>query len=433
LSFLHKHARAVKLVLALLALVHFFYFLVAPKVQTDTSLWEKQTCNFKESLEIVDLDCRYYKTKNWIFAQPALDYAQPLQCHQLKTERGKELYERKQENDCGAPVYWGTPQKISDIGWDAYSIWWGRAAVLFQRSKADDWPGLTYALLDRRLITTFSNSEHHHYPWLISVVYFSVMKIVDSANPYILQVLHFLLWVFTVFLFWSTWRSAPRYLLLMFAFVPTAAIFMTRLYADSWMVFWALLIIFAFQRKKLWLVVGASVAMALTKQEAVMQGSLLLFALYSSLAGSRPQKGEMLSLTISLFAFLFSFFFYSTFKSDYYIPLSDRLADPASIGLFFRRIVPYYLDVLFRPALWGLLWPWVFFLLYKSRKQLGLLIWLPVLVLLAIPFAYFSFPYGHKEVVLTGSGRALWQLMPLVWLLLERASQKNKEAFLVDP
>ena len=40
------------------------------------------------------------------------------------------------------------------------------------------------------------------------------------------------------------------------------------------------------------------------------------------------------------------------------------------------------------------------------------------LFVVSIVAAFLRFPFGHKEVVLTGSNRALWQLLPFLWIYL---------------
>jgi hypothetical protein len=108
-------------------------------------------------------------------------------------------------------------------------------------------------------------------------------------------------------------------------------------------------------------------------------------------------------------------------STEFYVPLATRIAEPVESLKILGRILGYYADVVFRPALWGLLWPLAMWTFWKKRADLGWTLAPLVLVLVAIPLAFLSFPFGHKEVVLTGSNRALWQTLPLVWVVLRRS------------
>jgi hypothetical protein len=68
--------------------------------------------------------------------------------------------------------------------------------------------------------------------------------------------------------------------------------------------------------------------------------------------------------------------------------------------------------------LWGLIWPLGLWTLWKNHEKIKWAALPLICIILAIPVAFLEFPFGHKEVVLTGSNRALWQALPLLWMLL---------------
>jgi hypothetical protein len=102
--------------------------------------------------------------------------------------------------------------------------------------------------------------------------------------------------------------------------------------------------------------------------------------------------------------------------------LLERIVDPLTWTQRVPQISRYFLDVYFRPAFWGPLVVYFLYLLWKVKNQKDCLIAsVPYFILIVlIPTAFLGFPDGtYREVVLTGANRALWQLLPLMYLLMQ--------------
>jgi hypothetical protein len=422
-----------KHIIVLISLIHFIFFIFKAREKIDLVEWEKTSCYFKTQRQLKDLDCRYYNAKNLVLAQPFLNYGEQLQCHIAPVE---ELIEQKNNllntATCGENDLWSKPQKLWDLGWDAYSVWYGRAVMLFFQSQKANWPGLFNAINDPKFVKSFPNVEHHHYPWLLSAIYFYIMKMQSSPNPFLLVIIQALIGLLCIFLFRWVWPKAPLHLWLIYAFVPTLSIFLFRLYADLWILFFGLLLIGSLQRKKYFLASTLTFLGIFLKQEAFLQ--ILLILISWILLEKTNTKKAFVYVILSFIVGFILMWRHSTkmAASNFYIPLTDRLYVKSFYTQLLPQIYGYYLDVLFRPMLWGLLWPVTFYQLWKSRKSISktALVLFFMLVLVIIPLSFARFPFGHKEVVLTGSGRALWQTMALAWLLLkssyEVASEKRR-------
>jgi hypothetical protein len=427
-NWLKKNFKALLLVLTI---GHFAYFLLEPKLMIDLKDWEQVSCYYSRNRDFEDGDCKHYNAKYFVFAQPHLKYGEKLDCKPVSLEGARLFYfSRLMHEKCELTSHWGRPQKLFDLGWDAYTIWYGRAAVLYFQSLKEGWPGALQAIRDPLFVKAFANYEHHHYPWLVPLSYFGVLKVFGSPNPLPLIVLQVLLWFLCAWLYRRTWPEAPRYLWLLFAFVPSGAMFMFRLYADIWVVAAGLLLLLSLSHRKFG---AASLVFFLgvfLKQEAFLQlWALALTFLW--IEGAKLWRQRRVSLSVftilALTATFLQLSYTKTFENrEYYASLWQRLFE----GQLYTQIAPsilgYYADVFFRPALWGLLFPFLIFLFWKWRKNTGLLVYLPaLLVLVAIPLAYAKYPAGFKEVVLTGSGRALWQMLPLLWLLCRNLGPKK--------
>jgi hypothetical protein len=256
------------------------------------------------------------------------------------------------------------------------------------------------------------------------------MKLVGGIHPFPLQLLQFGLYLMVVFLFFKTRRGLALPVFVAFALVPISGSFLFKLYADLWIVAGLMGTLFFLQRNK---ILPAALLVFLTvflKAEAWFQTLMFLASFYilqwqnKTLSKSTYSRHIWLLVVFAVATTICIFHFQKPFKShDFYVSLSDRFSNPVESLKIFGRIMGYYADVFFRPLLWGLLWPLSLWTLWKHRQNIRWAIVPLLCIIAAIPVAYLEFPFGHKEVVLTGSNRALWQSLPLLWLLLT-ATQK---------
>ena len=427
------------LVLPVLALSHFLYFaLFNPTPRLNLDYWELQSCRFKENRKFVDLNCRHFLASATSLAQPYLGYGEKLECVKQSSLALQKFPVGHPalgaaSIPCESARWWSERHSTRDIGWDAYAVWYARAAEIYFQSQKPGWPGVRTALLDPTFRQVWPNIEHAHYPWLLPLMYSGLMKLVASPSPIALQVFQFLLFLCSVGLFYLTWRKAPKYLFVAFAFVPIAGNLLFHLYADLWLICFLLGLSWALQKSH-WLL-GAVLSLLLIhlKAEAWVQW-LALMATFAILyrrrfhSDKKFSKGLLCVFLVGFASFIFYWRQFGIFESsEFYVPMAKRLLTLQTYTQIIPRILGYYLDVLFRPTLWGILWPATFYFLYKSRKSLRWALAPLALVLLLIPLSFLKFPNGFKEVVLTGSNRALWQTLPMLWLLLKNLKFETKE------
>ncbi len=401
----------------------FIYVFFTKTEYINTSQWNLATCSLKNVEPLISGDCLFPRKKAFLYKLPYLQYAKSISCRAPEqNEAPTSLIACANE---ATNSFWGAPQKIPDIGWDAYSVWYTRAATLFRFSEHNT---LVQKLLDKDFLNSFPSPEHLHYPWFLPILWNEVMRIAGDANPWRLQVLQLFIFVFVGFLFKAVWPLAPTWLFLCFAFVPIAGRFLFSLYADLWIVFEMLLLLVALKRAK-YLLAAAVVFISIhTKQEGwlISLATLCTYCIIEKkyLAIKNTQR----TLVAAALAWIFSLSLYLWWShgldaSKFLTPLSERILDPKTYSYRLPSILRYYLDVLFRPTLWGILWPLSFAIFWRSKKSIPKAAFIPLLtVIAAIPAAYLQFPDGsYKEVVLTGSNRALWETLPILWFLLSKS------------
>ncbi len=155
-----------------------------------------------------------------------------------------------------------------------------------------------------------------------------------------------------------------------------------------------------------------------------MIGLVLTYLLLQDKSAIRKQ-GIFWSLS---FAFMMlSAFSYSLWARQWAVPdistsFLSRFLESETYLRRLPQVFAYFLDVFFRPLYWGILWPIGIWALWQTRKQLRWALLPLALMIFFIPLLFIRFPDGaYREVVLTGSNRALWQLLPILWLLLSHA------------
>lgn len=423
---------------ALLSVGLFIHALLKPREIIHLEDWSRQSCRFEHNRQVVDLNCRHHFAIATSLAQPYLNYGEKLECLLADSPAAKALPSTHPAKSaapelCAHAPSWGTNAPLYEIGWDAQAIWYARAAELYWQSQHPGWPGTWAALQDPNFTqAVWPNVEHHHYPWLVPVIYASVMRALHSPSPFALRGLQMALWFFCAFLFYRCWPRAPKSLWLIFACAPIGAKFFYALYADLWVIA-GLLSLFWGLEKKSYLLAAASAAIAIQlKQEAWLQVTIFLlsyFLLYrAQLRSWKQQPTRILAITVGAACLSYLWLRHSALSlesTEFYVPLSRRLLEKETYLVLLPKLAGYYLDVIFRPSLWGLLWPLCAYSFFRARRYLGAAL-LPLLSLLAIvPLAFLRFPFGHKEVFLTGANRAFWQMLPLLWLLLKAAHENS--------
>lgn len=414
---------------AVISVTHFSFFLLSPNTKIETKEWNQEACLLQKSnFHLSTTQCRYWYTRSKFISQAVQPIDEVPECV-IQSER-PELYARLLQEqkaikeNClnSAPSIWGAGEsKHPEIGWDAVGIWYARASVLYlQNVRYENSEGILSKAFSVDFLETYSNREHSHYPPLVSVIYASFMKAWDSADPVYLQILQFAVLLAVICLFWKTQghHSSTRWQgvrFSLFAFLPINAVFAYTLYADLWIIFGLLAGLALIQRRVFCLASLILCLIPFIKAE----GWFVLFATLATLK-LLDRKSFPLWMLIppALTTIAYLFLLQANLKdADFYISVTERLFNIEESFEVAIKIAGYYLDVLFRPKLWGLLWPLSFALLWANRKQLGLAVLPLALSLLAIPVAFWTFPFGHKEIVLTGSNRALWQLTPMLWIL----------------
>ncbi len=393
--------------------------------------WQKRACWLEFSQHVPpqismksESDCLFPRKQSFLFALPVSNYGQSVECSIGEVPKDKK---EVCESSAGQG-YWATlrPQKIPSIGWDAYSVWYTRAAAIYFWSKKESWPGLFAALGDSQFISSFPSTEHIRYPWLVPVFYSALMRLWDSPHPLPLQIVQLCIYALTVLLFWKTWPKARTELKYLFAFAPIGAGFLFSLYADVFLLLASLSVVWCWQNQRAVLLAVILALGVWIKSEAYVQFALLIFVLFLS---QRPQNKTMY---FALLALMVSYLFYRQWSlqwpNTYWFSITSRLAEVQTYTQRIPKILGYFLDVLFRPGLWVVLWPFSIWQFYKHRKILGFRILSVAALLVLIPVAYLAIPDGSfKETVLTGSNRALWQALPLLWVLLKQCQNPQLE------
>lgn len=419
---------------ALLSAVLFGAALLKPREKIDLDQWARESCRFEQNRDLIDTDCRHQLSVALAMAQPFLSYKEKLRCFKSGDVVPPQISPLARAapsleataldvNFCPRAPNWGQPRLLNEIGWDARAIWYGRAAMIYWQSQRSEWPGLISALLDTDFKRLGPNEEHWHYPWLLPVIYAQVMKVLKTPSPYPLVVLQIAIWVLSAFLFLALWPRAPRSLWLIFALAPIGGRFFYSLYADLWVLSGILLIGVALQKRRIALSFAATLATLLLKQEAWMQVAVFLstyFILHRrDFQLRRPMVAAVAGFSLGLL--ILQKLFLAVGSSTFYVSLAQRFSESATYTELLPKFVGYYLDILLRPTLWGLLWPIFFFSVYRARRHLGWSLAPLAALLVVIPLAFLRFPFGHKEVFLTGANRALWQSLPTLWILMHAA------------
>ncbi|MBS1984320.1 MAG: hypothetical protein JST16_09110 [Bdellovibrionales bacterium] len=396
-----------------LAVTHFLFALfTAQRERADLTHWNQQSCVWSTARTFTNSDCGMPRKKIFLWATPHLPYGETIAC------TAAPAVEYAVPATCANPAdTWGAPRHPVDIGWDAYSTWYTRAATLYFGAKDSAWPGTWRALHDEKFLSAQPTPEHRSYPWLVSVIYAQLMRLFGGPNPAPLQGVQIFVWIVSVWLYRRTAPSLPRAAWIAFAFAPIAGAFVFRLYADIWLIVALLSLLWCLQRER-WIFAAGLAALAVHLKA---EGWVQVFALLTSYAyfhRRAPLGGVLLAAFVS--ALWYRSWTAWIPPSDFYTSLGTRMIDPLTWTQRLPHILGYYADVFFRPLLWGLLWPFLLWTFWIKKRELGWSL-LPLLgVLVLIPLAFLRFPDGaYKIVVLTGSNRALWQTLPLAWLLLK--------------
>ncbi len=435
---------------ALLCMAHFLFFLFTPQEMNHFSEeWNREACVLGKSRVHLDGEgCRFYYTRDRVIALPYLSSPNNLVCanepESLLFKEATILQKELRAGVCSDPIQkvWGDYSfQTPDIGFDAKGIWFARAATLYWLDNKNSEDDATSESTEKlafggKLSLMTGNREHRHYPNLVPYVYAKLMKLFHQAHPLGLQVVQFLLLGIVMLIFWTTRvryqatksfnnNSDAFWLWAGFAFVPIAAVFAFKLYSDLWLLAALIMLVWALDHRKLWLAVLCILLIPFIKTEGWVQ-LVALVATYHLLHGQRAPAWLWFFVIGSSLTYLLGV--QAPLKDQtFYISFADRAAHPIESLKILGSILGYYLDVLFRPKLWGLLWPLSFYLLWKKRGELRWSVFPLIAVLLAIPLAFLAFPWGHKEVVLTGSNRALWTTLPMLWLLLREAWGKTSQ------
>ncbi len=323
---------------------------------------------------------------------------------------------------------------MPEFGFDSLSVWYVRAVALFQWSRDPEWPGYWSALRDPEFLGSFACTRCNSYPWLVSTIYWGVMELSGSADPIYLQGLHVLLWLLIAFLYFRVWPNVPRWLWVLFAFAPISGWLLTFLYAEHWMLAGLLGLILAL-RNRLWAVAFLlTFLLCLIKRESALQASCIIVS-FAPL--NWHERDNRFALTPGI-AFL-GLGLYLFWIRTYTPPIAQRyenLSILAQLGELrtytFRtwRIPGYYLDVMFRPRYWVLIWPLSFWMLWQGRRTIRWAV-LPLLAIIcgAIPLIFFQAHEGaYREVVLNGAKSVATNFAPALVACLARAFPAQRQS-----
>lgn len=441
---------------AILSLVLFVYNASRVEWVDFANEWNGRACALKQTGYLPNADCRHHFVKALFAAQSlaAESSATPDQVRWpkcvLQSDPGYPVATQNFQNilngQCARSqgAFHPYDTRVPDLGWDAYAIWFGRASFLYFGSEhkkdlgecSNRFVCLASMLHDLSWVKKFPNREHYHYPILVPFIYASVMAAYGEVNPVMLQVLQVIVFLAVGLLYYRTRQGLSVWHVLCFAFVPIAGTFLFRLYAELWMILFLLTSLYFFDRQKfLWgaivlalvpwvkaegFFVAAMFTLALLRDFFLRTEKL---ALYQELL-KKPKRDFAYALMPLLSSLIFLHWQETLKDHQFWIPLVERLRDlPHSMRIIFS-ILGYFLDVLFRPGMWAVLWPMVMFIGFKKttsgkRSFLGIV----AIYLVSIVLSFWQFSFGHKEVVLTGSGRALWVALPILWVLIRSRSK----------
>jgi hypothetical protein len=368
-------------------------------------------------------DCLFPLKKAYMFAAPYSKYAESVDC----TLTAGAEYPPKSPGLTTAPTHWGPVSQTVDIGWDAYSVWYSRAAHLFFESQTSEWPGLARALTDVNFLEASPSIEHRKYPWLVSVIYFAVLKVAGTASPVLLQVLQCLIFACVGWLFWANRGRLPVPWVILFAFAPIGGVFLFALYADIWLVLFLLLSLHFYRRQQLLALTTIAILAVWIKAEGWVQIAALLVAFFIFSDQSLRRKLCLPLLAAGLSAFAYFAWAGQISTGSYYTSLFERLTELSTYTQRLPKIIGYFLDVLFRPSLWGVLWPLCVFQIARTNGRPKSSLTIVASLMTLIVLAFLRFPDGaFKEVVLTGSNRALWQCLPLLYFLVSQGQPQTR-------
>jgi len=410
--------------------------------------WNTKACALEKTQKFPSPDCRHYYVKA-LFAYQSVYKGDGAQFPSCVSERDASYFELNKVfqdvlgSSCrsASGAFQTFSQKIPDLGWDAYALWYGRATFLYfegQRQKnlgacSNDFSCLWNVAIDSSWIKKFPNREHYHYPLLLPFFYASVMTLFSSVNPQPLQLIQLCIFLLCAFLYWKTRGELDRWRVIFFSFIPMSGFFVFRLYAEIWIIFCLLFSLHLFDRRRFFLSALPLALLPWIKAEGFFAAGCFGLMYFWSIVITEVQSSQSTAkslvfkyiqkMCVPILFLLGSSICYLVWKAplhdkQFWIPLADRLAQmPQSLNILLS-ILGYFLDVLFRPGHWVFLWPAVFyFLIFKRNLKVSKLPSLIVsLMLVACLMSFWQFPFGHKEIVLTASGRALWMFAPMIWV-----------------
>jgi len=423
--------------LSIVALLHFLFF-VGKSFLEKYSLesFADQSCRLKAQglRHIPSNNCDTFShRKAYLYALPYLKYGESISCLPRTSAAAQAMLASENlapdELQCQSEFWLASSfKRFPDIGWDAYSVWYQRAVALYRFKQDPMWPGTLSAVADPLFIAPFPSPELQSYPWAIPIIYSYLLNIQNSPYPGILQGLNFLMWLMSAWMFWRLWPKVPWFMWILFAAAPIAGVFLFKLYADIWLLGLGLMYLAALEKQRYLAVFLLSVLMSQVKQEGFLLLAIAFVSFQLLFIPSTKREwvsaGVFALLTITGALSYFVWLKSIGASSDAGQAIIPRLFELETFTSRLPKIMGYYLDVFFRPSYWMGLWPLALWLIFKSSARLR---WasLPLVVaLLGIPIMFIRFD-SYKEVVLTGSNRAIWQLFPILFLLTREAYRER--------
>jgi hypothetical protein len=411
--------------MALISAMLFAYTLFFKTEFISLKNWNFTACQISKNWSLHTNDCLFTREKSIVLSYPVNPQRKLLKCfYEQNTPLMTDLNPDTGWVPPESCQVWNKPLKVPDIGWDSYQVWYARALIIFENSKTK---GLLHSLTDWNSFRILENKDYLRYPWLVSQVYAFILWLFNSSHPLILQVFQVLLMFACGLLFYKLRPKNDKYLWLCFALAPISARFLFYIYADLWVLGSILFLWWALEHPKQgrWILAPLILASCWLKAEAYVQ---ILFFLCSWMWLNKKLLSKNKSIIFIAFSsLLVGAISYWRWASNFPISenqtsLLERIVDPLTWTQRVPQISRYFLDVYFRPAFWGPLVVYFLYLLWKVKNQKDCLIAsVPYFILIVlIPTAFLGFPDGtYREVVLTGANRALWQLLPLMYLLMQ--------------
>ncbi len=233
-----------------------------------------------------------------------------------------------------------------------------------------------------------------------------------------------------LFLFRRTWPRAPNWAWVLFGFSPVLGFLLFKLYADTWILLGGLLLLLAIQRNLKWAIILASAFLIGIKREGFLQ-IFVLSLTWMLLMHGRTRWRALWALGFgALFFALYALYVkYVAPPVPGDLEIGNQFAELRTYTHKIPRIFGYYLDVLFRLNHWIVLWPVVFWKLWKKGGTVG---WASIpmfLFLLLMPLGFLIYPESvYREVVLSGTFRPLVHVLPTAWLLLRASISTHEES-----